>query len=93
MNVKPGDLAICTHGRHTGKIGTVLRAWTPGQAIDGKLWADAPPELAPFWVIEAAGYFVHPNGKSDKRGPFPDSWLRPVSGIPEVEQNAQEVTP
>lgn len=92
MNVKAGDIAICTQGNHEGKIGTVVELYV-GQDIDGRRFTGIPPDIGPIWVFEAATHFES-CGELIKRGPFPDCWLRPVSGLPEVEaESKQEVIP
>lgn len=86
MNVKPGDMAICTGGNHVGKIGTVIESFV-GQPIDGQYWNGVPEDMWPIWVFEAATHFDAFNTQI-KRAPFPDSWLRPLSGLPEMESDA-----
>ena len=83
MNCKPGDLAICISGRHQGKIGTVIGAFTHGMC-GGVRFEDIPANAGTVWIFEAAGVF-EVGGIEYKQGPFSDSQLRPVSGLSEPD--------
>jgi hypothetical protein len=76
MNVKLGDLAIVTRGNSVGKICTVNFAM--GIILGEFHWSvefkDAVPTM----------------GEPSKTPFCPDSWLRPVSGLPDTEQTDQQ---
>lgn len=84
MNCKPGDIAICIKGRHEGKIGTVVAPFIGG-SCGGVEFSRIPPDVGHVWIFEAAGHF-EVQGRLIKQGPFPDSWLKPVSGLPEAAE-------
>lgn len=71
MNVKPGDLAIVIKGKSTGKICIV-------ESSDGISYGEQMWNLRFQAVVEAKGGFItNPRCR--------DSWLRPVSGLPDDE--------
>lgn len=71
MNVKPGDLAIVIKGNSTGKICIVHSA--KGVILGDFCWCVEFKEPVPTMA-------------SPSMTPFcPDTWLRPVSGLPDAE--------
>lgn len=76
MNVQPNDLAIVSGPtRFTGHVVEVVKVWL-GEKIDGIDLGAAEPNM---WVCRLA----RPTscyGAAMFHGPFPDAWLRPVSG-------------
>lgn len=81
MNVKPGDLAIvCGPTRYTGHIVEVINIWDGGP-IDGVNMLITEGNIWVCRMMRAIDY----RGSIMFYGPFPDAWLRPVSGLPDAE--------
>jgi hypothetical protein len=91
MNCKPGDIAICISGRHEGKIGTVISPFAGGMC-GGVPFDRIPADAGLIWVFEAAGVF-EVGGIEYKQGPFADSQLKPVSGLPDPSEDVAQEAP
>lgn len=93
MNCKPGDLAVFVvspTGVNLGKIVHVVRTFTPPEIIDGNLWA-AGKDLEPCFVIESLGSPIEHRLGPFMMGAAPDSWLRPIRGLPETETTDEQI--
>jgi len=89
MNCKPGEIAIVIKGRHEGKIGTVIGPFEGGEC-GGVEFSRIPASEGHIWVFEAAGTW-EVRGEHFKQGPFPDGWLRPISGLPEPSEDERRL--
>lgn len=74
MNCKPGDMALCVKGEHSGKTcevivrGETYREIATGAMLEG--WLVAFPSDVQWGK---------PNGLGDhSEGWYPDAWLRPI---------------
>ena len=97
MNVKAGDLAIIIKSANPinlGKIVKVIRGYGISPTENGRVeygigWANHPG--LNLWVIEASTEIISENNKyTFTKLPFPDKWLKPISGIPELENIESE---
>lgn len=88
MNCKPGDIAIITKSANPinlGKIVTVVRGYGVSPTMEGRIeygigWAHHPG-LA-LWVIRSTSSIISEDNKyTFDELPFPDRWLKPVSGL------------
>lgn len=87
MNCKQGDLAIIIGGSlNAGKIVRVVEPYVHrDQIVGGVLW-DVSKDYGFVWCVEAAGSpIVHLSGITFTAAPFPDSRLRPISGLHDEE--------
>lgn len=72
MNVKPGDLAIVIKGESAGRICIII-----------SFWGDFAGES--YWRVEHCAPVPTVTGAMMRTPLCPDSWLRPVSGLPDAE--------
>jgi hypothetical protein len=95
MNCKPGDLAIITNslpsGALCGRIVRVLRQQVAGEIFKSTngILADGTGNYE-CWVIEGDGPLPWCGLMFDER-PFPDKWLRPISGVPLEDEVMREI--
>ncbi|WP_186215901.1 hypothetical protein [Burkholderia gladioli] len=87
MNCKPGDLAIIIKTRSGEAIGWIVRVLEIGREI---------PDLGYAWCIKTSKPVYVESIASGKHSytdePLcPDSWLRPISGIPMTDDVTDEV--
>lgn len=84
-NCKPGDLAIVVKAHNACNIGTILKVLRPNRnqsalytARDDVLWlVEAPhPMTYDYWGTL----------RRRRKGPVPDSYLRPIRGNPKNEE-------
>ena len=86
MNCKPGDLAYVVHGRQAGAVVSVEKTSLPLE------------DVSPCWTCTSTSplHTVHRKTRERRintRFRVPDSWLRPISGIPvtdDVTENVKE---
>ena len=89
FNCKPGDLAVIVDAYNPENIGTfvkVLKAHNNQFALD-------KPEGDMLWFVEGSrpmSYDVSGRIRKRKKGPAPDSSLRPIRGIGELAEIAVE---
>lgn len=88
MNVKPGDLAIQikSWANNQGKICKVIGPMGYNPLFEGRIWL---PGEGFCWMVEYHSPIKVNHGFKVKICPCPDSWLRPVSGLPD-EQHTEE---
>jgi len=102
MNVKPGDLAIIVitgpHGapENIGRIVEVVAVAVHGErfvSVKGETTPVDAPSGKPMWRVRSVGSplawnssFLNPVRRYYYERPILDSWLRPVSGLPESEE-------
>lgn len=72
MNVKPGDLGIVIKGDSAGRICVVVSLWGYSEGES-------------YWRVEHRDPVPTRSGAMMKAPLCPDSWLRPVSGLPDTE--------
>lgn len=77
MNVKPGDLAIVIKGAIAGSICVVT-----------SFWGDFEGE--PYWRVEYGQPVLTLAGTMTKTPLCRNSWLRPVSGLPDTEHTDEK---
>ncbi|HDR8989766.1 TPA: hypothetical protein QDA93_002371 [Burkholderia vietnamiensis] len=92
MNVKVGDLAYVVHGKEMGSVVEVIREWG--------LWGD----FGFIWTVEfkhdvrtcqswdGTESNLRETGLVKRVLQCPDSWLRPISGVPVTDDVEDEVT-
>jgi hypothetical protein len=89
MNVKQGDLAIIIKSLagNEGRIVSVVEFLGTDQGFCG-----FPAVPSPLWMVDSFLPIRNVGGWLAPSGVVPDAWLRPVSGLPEVEIADAEVT-
>jgi len=88
MNVKQGDLAIIIKSLagNEGRIVSVVKFLGAGQGLYG-----FPGVPSPVWIVTSISPIRNIGGWLAPSGVVPDAWLRPVSGLKEVETEYVEV--
>lgn len=89
MNCKPGDIAIIIHdpdtkGRDLGKLVEVMQPMGWDEGLD-YCWECQP--LSPLTGWDDDGRYVENLGLIN----IPDAWLKPVSGLPLLDEVPDEV--
>jgi hypothetical protein len=87
MNVKQGDLAIIIKSL-AGNEGQIVSVVRP---IIGRHIRNDYNLIGPFWQVTKPGKILNVAGKMVIYGAIPDAWLRPVSGLPEINKIDSEV--
>jgi hypothetical protein len=83
MNVKPGDLAIIVNDYYGDAAGKICKVLELNKLL--ALMGD------PIWKIELQTPSMTNEAGLQTIVACPDSWLRPVSGIPEVDFDYTDV--
>ena len=89
LNCRPGDLAITVEAFNPINIGSIVR-------VLHKHHNQSALSVEPYaflWYVEAPHYLTYSKGKKvfrHKRGPAPDSYLRPIRGYPMGQDIAVE---
>lgn len=81
LRCRPGDLAIVTFAEIPANLGLVVRVLFQHDG-QGKF---ALKDKGPLWTVECSKSMVYRLGKQrhyKKRGPVPDSYLKPIRGGP-----------
>ena len=86
MNCKPGDLAIVIRAT-TSARGKIVEVIERADDVDG----------LPAWLVRFQGAAVVRNKESGAMtlgcdADCPDAWLRPISGVPVLDEVSDEVT-
>lgn len=90
-NVKPKDLAISSHPKALGLIVTVQRKAFEGDVVPGYDFMNLGPLANGLtWWCKPPRLFRTRSGLVLAELLIPDCWLRPVSGLPDREQNLYE---
>ncbi|WP_186084891.1 hypothetical protein [Burkholderia gladioli] len=95
MNCKPGDMAIITRtrsGKGVGRIVEVVRLAVHGEIFVTRNGRRARANLEGWgvcWVIRAERLKWGKYAVAER--PFPDAYLRPVSGLPMTDDVTDEV--
>lgn len=88
-NCKPGDLAIVIKAYNACNVGTIVKVLRP----NGDQTALYTPNADVIWLAEAAHLLTYDYGgvlKTERIGPVPDSYLRPIRGNPKIEEGLTE---
>ena len=83
MNCKPGDLATIVEAFNACNLGIIVRV--TGRHVDQS--ALVAPSNDTIWVVESSHlltYDIAGRLSRKKRGPAPDSQLKPIRGLPEI---------
>ena len=89
FNCKPGDLAVIVDAYNPENIGTFVKVLS---AHKNQLALDKP-EADLLWFVEGSrpmSYDVSGRIRKCKKGPAPDSSMRPIRGIEELADIAVE---
>ena len=84
-NCKPGDLAIVVKAHNACNIGTILKVLRPNRN-QSALYTARDDVL---WLVEAPRPMTYDYGgtlRRRRKGPVPDSYLRPIRGNPKSEE-------
>lgn len=82
MNVKAGDLAYIVNDPHEGRTVTVERFVGP---VRGSI------DIGPHWVVSASWEMELDIGDYSNTWVFPDSRLRPISGVPVADDVKDDI--
>lgn len=80
LRCKPGDLAVVVYAEHLHNIGLIVRVLRPYEDGDihlpdkGFLW-DVECQRKQLWISQQRALWRN-------RGPVPDAYLMPLSGVP-----------
>jgi len=84
-NCKPGDLAIVVKAHNACNIGTILKVLRLNR--NQSALCTAADDV--IWLVEATHPMTYDYGgtlRRRRKGPAPDSYLRPIRGNPKVEE-------
>ena len=88
-NCKPGDLAIVVQAYNACNVGTIVKVLR----LNGDQSALCTPGADVIWLAEAAHLLTYDYGgvlKTERTGPVPDSYLRPIRGNSKNEEGLTE---
>jgi hypothetical protein len=88
-NCKPGDLAIVVQAYNACNVGTIVKVLR----LSGDQEALYTPGAYLIWIVEAAHLLTYDHSgvlKTERTGPVPDSYLRPIRGNPKNEERLTE---
>jgi hypothetical protein len=85
MNCKPGDLALVIRAELPENIGIVVEVVERCELFGEGYWLCRA--RTPRATLNGFGHVVVADS-----GSVPDSWLRPISGVPVAEEIIDEVT-
>ena len=88
-NCKPGDLAIVVKAHNACNIGTILKVLRPNRN-QSALYTARDDVL---WLVEAPHPMTYDYGgtlRRRRKGPVPDSYLRPIRGNSKNEEGLTE---
>lgn len=89
MNVSKGDLAVTIKSLagNEGRIVEVLAQLGEKPFHGGFFWL---AEYGPCWLVRFSRPVRDTHGDVLTEGPYPDAWLRKVSGLPDVDVTETE---
>lgn len=92
MNVKQGDLAIQikSSAGNEGKVVRVLSFVGAKPFYEGFTWYKSIDDVC--WLVDYGAKTPCSRSEPNQIAPVPDSWLRPISGLPDPESTDEQVT-
>lgn len=90
MNVKAGQKAIIVKSEagNEGKVVEVLEYLGENPFYGGYVWNIG---IGPCWLISSGNKMLNNIGYLQNKGPIADAWLRPVSDIPRLEYEDEQI--